>query len=245
MPAPVDDDTDLPSDDPYELPDEAQDALAATRPTNMERHMLRAWLDGKPFRFHDDKWSPSGGLPGRDADAEKAYGSHRDGDGPDAEEEVSEPVDVELPVHLRAGVRYSHPRYLTMGMGSVGKGARLEEFNRRFGAEIPHKGPRPATRGSCAEAIRPCPFVTCRHHLYLDVVPTGAIRLARPELEPEEIEPEWSCSLDVADRGAHTLDGVGRLLGLTRERIRQISDVALEKMRDAGGDLQGDLKKAG
>src|SRR5690242_9520574 len=30
---------------------------------------------------------------------------------------------------------------------------------------------RPRTRGECAEGARPCPFLTCVHHLYLDVSP--------------------------------------------------------------------------
>lgn len=28
---------------------------------------------------------------------------------------------------------------------------------------------RPRTRGDCFRLPRPCPFVGCRHHLYLDV----------------------------------------------------------------------------
>jgi hypothetical protein len=36
--------------------------------------------------------------------------------------------------------------------------------------------PRPAARGECACAERPCPWVSCKHHLYLDVNPeTGSI----------------------------------------------------------------------
>lgn len=80
---------------------------------------------------------------------------------------------------------------------------------------------RPATRGDCDQVERPCPFVSCRHHLFLDVSPrTGAIKLNFPDLEPDEL-PE-TCCLDVADRGGSTLEEVGQIVNLTRERIRQI-----------------------
>ena len=39
-----------------------------------------------------------------------------------------------------------------------------------------------------------------------------------------------TCALDVADRGRSSLDEIGQLMGLTRERIRQIEVVALRKM---------------
>ena len=47
---------------------------------------------------------------------------------------------------------------------------------------------RPTTREQCKTMARPCPFVSCTHHLYLDVNPeTGAIKLNFPHLEPWEI----------------------------------------------------------
>ena len=61
---------------------------------------------------------------------------------------------------------------------------------------------------------RPCPFVSCSHHLYLDVNPeTGAIKLNFPHLEVWEMAE--TCSLDVADRGGITLEEVGAILNLT------------------------------
>ncbi|MFY3742456.1 sigma factor-like helix-turn-helix DNA-binding protein [Anaeromyxobacter sp. Red801] len=44
-----------------------------------------------------------------------------------------------------------------------------------------------------------------------------------------------TCALDVADRGPLTLDEVGKILGVTRERVRQIEVAALEKLQEAGG----------
>jgi hypothetical protein len=88
---------------------------------------------------------------------------------------------------------------------------------------------RPLTRGDCAEALRPCPHVACRHHLYLDVNPdTGTIKLNFPELEVWELTD--SCALDVAERGPTSLDDISLLLNVTRERVRQIETQAMNKL---------------
>lgn len=88
---------------------------------------------------------------------------------------------------------------------------------------------RPRTRADCASTPRPCPWVGCRHHLYLDVNPeTGSLKLNFPDREPWELER--SCALDVADSGAVTLDVLGRLLNVTRERARQIEIQVTEKL---------------
>jgi hypothetical protein len=89
---------------------------------------------------------------------------------------------------------------------------------------------RPTTRADCDRVPRPCPFVACRYHLYLNVSPiTGAIKLNFPDLEPDQLRE--SCSLDVADAGGETLEHVGQLANLTRERIRQIEAKALVRLR--------------
>jgi hypothetical protein len=88
---------------------------------------------------------------------------------------------------------------------------------------------KPKTRAECADGPRPCPFVSCRYHLYIDVSPrTGAIKLNFPDLEVWEMGE--SCALDVADRGGTTLEDVGAIMNLTRERIRQVEVKALAKL---------------
>lgn len=88
---------------------------------------------------------------------------------------------------------------------------------------------KPAARRECAHGIRPCPYVSCKHHLYVDVSPrTGAIKLNFPDLEVWEMGD--SCALDVADRGGTTLEDVGAIMNLTRERIRQVEVKALAKL---------------
>lgn len=86
----------------------------------------------------------------------------------------------------------------------------------------------PRTRLECLTQERPCPFVSCRYNLYLDVTNSGSLKLNFPELEPWEVLE--SCALDVADAGDHTLEEVGNLLQLTRERVRQIEAIGKEKL---------------
>lgn len=87
---------------------------------------------------------------------------------------------------------------------------------------------RPRTRGECGTE-RPCPWVGCRHNLYLDVSPdTGVIKIRFPDREPWEIE--HSCSLDLADDASITLERVGEILNVTRERVRQIETQATRRL---------------
>jgi hypothetical protein len=94
---------------------------------------------------------------------------------------------------------------------------------------------RPLSRGDCRNAPRPCPWVSCKYHLYLDIVPqSGSIKMNFPDLEVWEMTE--TCALDVADRGGTTLEEVGVLLNLTRERIRQVERSGIDKLRTALGD---------
>jgi hypothetical protein len=95
---------------------------------------------------------------------------------------------------------------------------------------------RPNTRVDCREGERPCLYVSCRYHLYLDVNPvTGSIKINFPDKEPWELAD--TCALDVAERGGITLEEVGEIMNLTRERIRQVEVSGLDKLRDGDADL--------
>lgn len=105
---------------------------------------------------------------------------------------------------------------------------------------------RPMTRGDCAGGSRPCPFVSCRYHLYLDVTAVGALKLNFPHLEVDELAE--TCALDVAERGGVVLDTVAEHLNITRERARQIEQkprvqqrlrLALKQWRDDGPGESG------
>ena len=76
--------------------------------------------------------------------------------------------------------------------------------------------PRPRTRGDCATVPRPCPYVGCHHNLWSEVCIRGRY------VPPWEMPPDCSCALDVADMGGLTMEEVGTVLGVTRERVRQI-----------------------
>lgn len=88
---------------------------------------------------------------------------------------------------------------------------------------------RPKTRGECEQMMRPCPYVSCRHHLYLDVdLARGSIKLNFPDLEPDEMYE--TCALDVAELGGVTLEHAAQLMNLTRERFRQLENDAIGKL---------------
>jgi hypothetical protein len=94
---------------------------------------------------------------------------------------------------------------------------------------------RPRTRADCINGPRPCLFVSCKHNLYLDVNPeTGSIKLNFPDKEIWELE--HTCALDVAEKGGITLEEVGEIMNLTRERIRQVETKGLAKLREATED---------
>lgn len=88
---------------------------------------------------------------------------------------------------------------------------------------------RPKKRWQCEQGDRPCPFLTCRHHLAVEVTAAGGLKLNHPDTELEEL-PD-TCALDVAERGGVTLDEVARRLNVTRERIRQEEVAAVLKFR--------------
>jgi hypothetical protein len=122
--------------------------------------------------------------------------------------------------------RRTRPRSMTIAM------KRLTREEMRQGALLAQymDYDRPKSRCQCATAVRPCAFVSCKHHLYLDVNPeTGSIKLNFPHLEVWEMEQ--TCALDVAERGGITLEEVGEILNLTRERIRQVEVRGLLKLK--------------
>ena len=99
---------------------------------------------------------------------------------------------------------------------------------------------RPHARSECRDAKRPCLYVACRYHLYLDVNPrTGSIKINFPGKDVHELEE--TCALDVAERGGVTLEEVGLIMNLTRERIRQVESSGLGKLREDGDTLDSFL----
>jgi hypothetical protein len=99
---------------------------------------------------------------------------------------------------------------------------------------------RPKVRVACENSERPCPYVSCKYHLYLDVNPeTGSIKLNFPDIDVWEMTE--TCALDIAERGGVTLEEVGEIMNLTRERIRQLEMSGLSKLMDKEGECAGML----
>ncbi len=89
---------------------------------------------------------------------------------------------------------------------------------------------RPTARSQCVDMERPCPFVSCKYHLYIDVHPVrGSIKINFPDVEVWEMTD--TCALDIADRGGITLEEVGEIMNLTRERVRQLETQGLAKLQ--------------
>ena len=88
---------------------------------------------------------------------------------------------------------------------------------------------KPKTRADCVDLERPCPYVSCKYHLYIDVHPVrGSIKLNFPDVEVWEMTE--TCALDIADRGGITLEEVGEIMNLTRERVRQVETTGIGKL---------------
>lgn len=145
-------------------------------------------------------------------------------------------LDGEIIRQRRRGARdlRGHERSDTIATKQLTRGvlaegwAEIAQLDAELGAA--DYAPRPLTRAGCADVPRPCPYVSCRHHLALDINPEiGSIKLNFPDVEPWELT--HSCSLDAADLGPHTLDAAGEKLNVTRERLRQLETKAVAAMQ--------------
>jgi hypothetical protein len=199
-------------DDPEEVDDDEDEAGDSEDEESAER-------DDDEFASDDDGFS--------DADDEEGDDEAEEGD----EEVAARPAGGEVPEvsrKVRRRRRRSRPRSKTIAM------KRLTREELRVGALLypPVDIPRPASRSECKQEAGPCPWVACKHHLYLDVNPeTGSIKINFPDLEPWEMKD--TCALDVAERGGITLEEVGEIMNLTRERIRQVEVRGLLKLKMA------------
>ena len=148
---------------------------------------------------------------------------------------VVQPQQPEQPEEPDADGKRGRRRSKTMSRKEIARELRRQ---RAFGLIDPEldatmreiESQRPRSRADCANGARPCMFISCKHHLYLDVNPsTGSIKLNFPDREVWELDE--TCALDVADRGGITLEEVGTIMNLTRERIRQVETRGLIKLR--------------
>jgi len=88
----------------------------------------------------------------------------------------------------------------------------------------------PKTRADCPATDQPCDNILCRYHLWVD-------DFHRQDGTPDSRksrawgDPSRTCALRFADRGPLTLEFVGRITGITRERIRQLEARAIREIR--------------
>jgi hypothetical protein len=189
----------------------------------------------------DDQFDDEDDLEGLEG-GESAVEGTEDTELADDGLEAAEGDTPEVSRKVRRRRRRTRPRSKTIAM------KRLTREELRVGALMypPVDIARPTTREECREEMRPCPWVACKHHLYLDINPeTGSIKINFPDLEPWDLK--HTCALDVAERGGITLEEVGEIMNLTRERIRQVEVRGLLKLKmgsPSADELGADLLAA-
>ena len=162
-----------------------------------------------------------------------AAAAHRERVAAEAPVVVAETVIGAPRVHLPVVAQRVRPRTLSMRRQSKRE---LERGGVLYPASETAQYERPVTRGDClpggCNEARPCPWVSCKHHLALDVNPTnGNIKLTFPDVEVWEMRN--TCALDAADEDGLTMEEVAARTNLTRERVRQMEGQSFAKIRTA------------
>lgn len=106
----------------------------------------------------------------------------------------------------------------------------------------PKEPMRPMIRAECLHGPRPCPWVTCRYHLWTQTARRyGAGGSSSWHLLTEDRVGEilgqmpQTCVLDVVRPGLElTLEEVGEILQVVRERVRQIQQDGERSLRKTG-----------
>ena len=107
------------------------------------------------------------------------------------------------------------------GRTSARSGQTVRDSAKNRAAALP---PAPTRFPSISACVNPstasaCPHTQCRYHL--------------KHRGPSEhhLNPTRDCALTFANEGAHTLDEIAEAFGVSVERIRQIEERALGKLR--------------
>lgn len=94
----------------------------------------------------------------------------------------------------------------------------------------------PRTRADCIESHRPCPWIECRYSLVGERGNAARGKVYHYNHGDHETPLEsiaHTCALDVAADGAHTFEEVSQMLGVSKQRIQQLSDAAFAKLASA------------
>lgn len=92
----------------------------------------------------------------------------------------------------------------------------------------------PQARADCRGGPRPCPFVSCKFHLFLLVDPKKSTVSHR--VEAADIwEMPFTCALDIAEMGGGEFRRVSRVLNLSEEYTLALHNAAVGKILDHPG----------
>jgi hypothetical protein len=90
---------------------------------------------------------------------------------------------------------------------------------------------RPQTRGECSSVPRPCPFVSCRYNLSLEVTNRGTIVYNWVNKEGD-LDPVSNCALDHADKGEMPLEVLAQATKLHVSTLYQVGAKGLKRVHD-------------
>ena len=79
----------------------------------------------------------------------------------------------------------------------------------------------PPSRESCESGSRPCPIISCRHHI-IWAMSKKIWKRSDSEIVSLILSLSESCVLDVAEYGGLTQERVGELLHISRQRVTEI-----------------------
>lgn len=108
----------------------------------------------------------------------------------------------------------------------------------------------PATRAECVDGARPCPLVSCRYHLLLEVGSDGRLLRSRDfdEQDPDSIVDvlvamDETCALDARAKapGGLTVERISELLNSEILLVKTAQARAAERIRSA--DLDWDVRE--
>jgi hypothetical protein len=92
----------------------------------------------------------------------------------------------------------------------------------------------PTTRAGCAEVPRPCPHLRCKYNLQRrETYSKSGVAGVIDEVKGYRFAPtpaHQSCVLDCADDGPMELVDIGRLIGVSGERVSQICSRAIDRV---------------
>ena len=89
---------------------------------------------------------------------------------------------------------------------------------------------RPLTRADCASVPRPCPFVSCKYHLLVEVDQVmGLIHARNSHLTIPDCG--FSCALDVAEVRISSIEELSEIMGRDPQYLDETMDRAERKIR--------------